>query len=253
MNLFDLSGKTAVVTGGNQGIGFAIAEGLARHGARIVIANRRADQGEAAAERLIAEGLAAEAVQADVANGASVAGMVAAVLERHGRIDILVNSAAVIVRKPVEELTEEEWELVMDVNVKGTFLCCREVGRHMIERRGGKIINISSNVSQVIQPLRSVYAVSKAAVSHLTRALAVEWATYGINVNALAPGPTVTDFNRQYLEEHPQDKQRAINGIPMARLGAPADHVGAAVFLASSASDYVTGQTLLVDGGSTLW
>ena len=253
MNLFDLSGKTALITGGNQGIGFAIAEGLARHGARIVIANRRADQGEAAAQRLIAEGLAAEAVQADVADGASVAGMVATVLERHGHIDILVNSAAVIVRKPVEELTEEEWEFVMDVNVKGTFLCCREVGRHMIERRSGKIINISSNVSQVIQPLRSVYAVSKAAVSHLTRALAVEWATHGINVNALAPGPTVTDFNRQYLEDHPQDKQRAINGIPMARLGAPADHVGAAVFLASSASDYVTGQTLLVDGGSTLW
>jgi NAD(P)-dependent dehydrogenase (short-subunit alcohol dehydrogenase family) len=253
MNLFDLSGKTAVVTGGNQGIGFAIAEGLARHGARIIIANRRADQGQAAAQRLVSQGLAAEAVQADVADGASVAQMVATVLERHGRIDILVNSAAVIVRKPVEELTEEEWEFVMDVNVKGTFLCCREVGRHMIERRGGKIINISSNVSQVIQPLRSVYAVSKAAVSHLTRALAVEWATYGINVNALAPGPTVTDFNRQYLEEHPQDKQRAINGIPMARLGAPADHVGAAVFLASSASDYVTGQTLLVDGGSTLW
>jgi NAD(P)-dependent dehydrogenase (short-subunit alcohol dehydrogenase family) len=253
MNLFDLSGKNAIVTGGNQGIGYAIAEGLGRHGARIVIANRRVDQGEAAVQRLITEGTFAEAVQADVADGASVAKMVATVLERHGHIDILVNSAAVIVRKPVEELTEEEWEFVMDVNVKGTFLCCREAGRHMIERRGGKIINISSNVSQVIQPLRSVYAVSKAAVSHLTRALAVEWATYGINVNALAPGPTVTDFNRQYLEDHPQDRQRAINGIPMARLGAPADHVGAAVFLASSASDYVTGQTLLVDGGSTLW
>ncbi len=253
MDLIDLSGKVAIVTGGNQGIGFAIAEGLAGHGAHVVIANRRSDQGSAAAQRLLAAGLAAEAVSTDVENGASVANMVTTVLERHGHIDILVNSAAVIVRKPVEELTEEEWEFVMSVNVKGTFLCCRDVGRHMIERRCGKIINISSNVSQVIQPLRSVYAVSKAAVSHLTRALAVEWATYGINVNAVAPGPTVTDFNRQYLEDHPQDKQRAINSIPMARLGTPADHVGAAVFLASSASDYITGQTLLVDGGSTLW
>ena len=253
MDLFDLSGKTAIVTGGNQGIGFAIAEGLARHGAHIVIANRRVDQGDAAAQRLLNEGLAAEAVQTDVNDGASVEHMVATVVERLRHIDILVNSAAVIVRKPVEDLTEEEWQFVMDVNVKGTFLCCRDVGRHMIGRRSGKIINISSNVSQVIQPLRSVYAVSKAAVSHLTRALAVEWATYGVNVNAIAPGPTVTDFNRRYLEEHPADRQRAVDSIPMARLGVPDDHVGTAVFLASDASNYITGQTILVDGGSTLW
>ena len=253
MNLFDLTGKTAVVTGGNQGIGFAIAQGLARQGAYVVIANRRAEAGEAAVQRLNSEGLEAESVQADVSESESVHQLVASVLESRAQIDILVNSAAVIVRKPVEDLTEEEWEFVMDVNLKGTFLCCRDVGRHMIERRSGKIINISSNVSQVIQPLRSAYAVSKAAVSHLTRALAVEWATYGINVNAVAPGPTVTDFNRRYLEEHPQDKERAINSIPMARLGAPNDHVGAAIFLASEASNYITGQTLLVDGGSTLW
>jgi NAD(P)-dependent dehydrogenase (short-subunit alcohol dehydrogenase family) len=252
MNLFDLSGKNAIVTGGNQGIGFAIAEGLARHGAHVVIANRRADQGEAAARRLRDEGHSAEAIKVDVSDGTSVQAMVAAVLRQHGHIDILVNSAAVIVRKPAVELTEDEWQSVMDVNVKGTFLCCRDVGRHMIERRSGKIINISSNVSQVIQPLRSVYAVSKAAVSHLTRALAVEWATYGVNVNAVAPGPTVTDFNRQYLEEHPADRQRAIDSIPMARLGAPDDHVGLALFLASDASNYITGQTILVDGGSTL-
>jgi len=253
MNILNLSGKTAIVTGGNQGIGFGIAQGLARQGAYVVIANRRVEQGVAAAQLLLNEGLAAGAISTDVGDGASVQHLVDTVIERHGHIDILVNSAAVIVRKPVEELTEEEWEWVMDINVKGTFLCCRDVGRHMIERRSGKIVNISSNVSQVIQPLRSVYAVSKAAVSHLTRALAVEWAQYGVNVNAVAPGPTVTDFNRRYLEEHPQDKQRAINSIPMARLGAPDDHVGAAVFLASDASNYITGQTILVDGGSTLW
>jgi len=253
MDYLNLSGRTAIVTGGNQGIGFAIARGLARHGAHVVIANRRAEQGAAAAQLLRDEGLAAEAICADVGDGASVQHLVDDVVERQGHIDILVNSAAVIVRKPVEEVTEEEWQWVMDVNVKGTFLCCRNVGRHMIERRSGKIVNISSNVSQVIQPLRSVYAVSKAAVSHLTRALAVEWAQYGINVNAVAPGPTVTDFNRQYLEDHPADKQRAIDSIPMARLGSPSDHVGAALFLSSSAADYVTGQTILVDGGSTLW
>ncbi len=253
MNLFDLTGKIAVITGGNQGIGYAIAEGLAGHGAHIVIANRRAEQGEAAAQTLIDRGLSAEAIAADVSSGSSVAQLTASVLERHDRIDILVNSAAVIVRKRAEDLTEDEWQFVMDVNVKGTFLCCRDVGRNMIVRRSGKIINISSNVSQVIQPLRSVYAVSKAAVSHLTRALALEWATYGVNVNAVGPGPTITDFNRKYLEEHPEDMQRAVNSIPMARLGSPSDHVGAAIFLASDASNYVTGQTLLVDGGSTLW
>ncbi len=253
MQLLNLTGKVAIVTGGNQGIGFAIAEGMARHGAQVIIANRRAQQGAQAAQALIDQGLAAAAVPVDVSDGTSVAQLVMEVLERCGKIDILVNSAAVIVRKPVEDLTEEEWEFVMDINVKGTFLCCRDVGRHMITRRSGKIINISSNVSQVIQPLRSVYSVSKAAVSHLTRALALEWATYGINVNAVGPGPTVTDFNRRFLEEHPQDYQRAVNSIPMARLGAPSDHVGAAVFLASDAANYITGQTLLVDGGSTLW
>lgn len=253
MNLFDLTGKIAIITGGNQGIGYAIAEGLADHGAHIIIANRRAEQGAAAAQAIADKGYTAEAIAVDVSDASSVATLVATVLERHERIDVLVNSAAVIVRKPAEELTEDEWQFVMDVNVKGTFLCCRDVGRHMIARRSGKIINISSNVSQVIQPLRSVYAVSKAAVSHLTRALALEWATYGVNVNAVGPGPTITDFNRKYLEEHPQDMQRAVNSIPMARLGAPNDHVGAAIFLASHASNYVTGQTLLVDGGSTLW
>ena len=251
--VFNFSDKTAIITGGSQGIGFAIAEGLARHGACIVIANRRPDSGTAAVERLLEKGLAAEAIQTDVSDGESVEHLITTVLQRHGHIDILVNSAAVIVRKPVEDITEEEWQFVMDVNVKGTFLCCRNVGRHMIARRSGKIVNISSNVSQVIQPLRSVYAVSKAAVSHLTRALAAEWATYGVNVNAVAPGPTVTDLNRQYLEEHPLDRQRAVDSIPMARLGAPDDHVGAALFLASDASDYITGQTILVDGGSTLW
>lgn len=252
MGMFDFTGKTAIVTGGNQGIGFAIAEGLAYSGAHVVIANRRTDRGEAAVQELRSKGLSAEAFQCDVSDAASVTAMVKTELEKHGQLDILVNSAAVIVRKPAVEVTEEDWQLVMDVNVKGVFLCCREVGRHMIERRNGKIINISSNVSQVIQPLRSVYAVSKAAVSHLTRALAVEWATFGVNVNAVAPGPTITEFNRQYLEEHPDDLQRAVNLIPMARLGEAYDHVGAALFLASEASSYITGQTLLVDGGSTL-
>ena len=252
MSTFDLSGKTAIVTGGATGIGFAIAEGLASHGAHVVIVNRRPPQGIAAAERITAQGFSAEAIQADVSVEASVDQLVTAVLERRGQIDILVNSAAVIVRKPAEDVSVEEWDMVMGNNVRGTFLCCRNVGRHMIERHRGKIINISSNVSQVVQQNRSAYCVSKAAVSHLTRALAAEWAMYNVNVNAIGPGPTITEFNTVYFAEHPVDHQRMIDSIPMGRMGTPGDCVGSAVFLASEASDFMTGQTLLVDGGSTL-
>lgn len=253
MSMFDLTGRTAIVTGGNQGIGFAIAEGLAVHGAHVVIANRREQQGQDAAAGLRSRGLSASAVRADVADEKSVAALVETVLSQRGRMDILVNSAAVIVRKPIEDITALEWDTLMGVNLRGVFLCCRDVGRHMIAQRKGKIINISSNVSRVIQPLRSAYCVSKAGVSHLTRAFALEWAKYGVNVNAVGPGPTITEFNRQYFSEHPADLQARIDSIPVGRMGAPIDHVGAAVFLASDASDFVTGETLLVDGGSTLW
>lgn len=253
MEIFDLSGKTAIVTGGNQGIGFAIARGLAMAGATVVIANRRAPEGQRAAESLRSEGLSAVAIPTDVSLKSSVAELVSKTIDDFGKIDILVTSAGVIVRKPAEEISEEEWDYIMDINLKGVFFCCQLVGRHMIQRKKGKIINISSNVSEVTQPLRSVYAASKAGVSHLTRALAGEWAKHNINVNAIGPGPTITPLNKKYLEEHPKDLQERLSGIPMGRMGEPSDHVGAAIFLASDASDFVTGQTLLIDGGSTLW
>lgn len=252
MNLFDLTGKVAIVTGGNRGIGFAIAEGLARHGAHVVIANRSAAPGQEAALRLQDQGLAAEAITTDVSDGQAVARLVNDVLDRHGAIDILVNNAAVILRKPFEDVTEEEWDHLMATNLRGAFLCCRDVGRHMIAKRRGKIINVSSNVSQVVQPLRSIYSVAKAGLSHMTRAMALEWAPYGVNVNAIGPGPTLTDINRQYFKDHPEDLKARIDQIPMGRIGMPADQVGVAVFLASSASDYMTGQTLIVDGGTNL-
>ncbi|MCK4579884.1 MAG: glucose 1-dehydrogenase [Dehalococcoidia bacterium] len=252
MDIFDLSGKTAIVTGGNQGIGLAIARGLATAGASVVIANRRAVEGQKAAELLGSDGFTALAIPTDVSSTAAVAELVSRTIAELGKIDILVNAAAVIVRKPVEDISEEEWDGLMDINLKGLFFCCQLVGRHMIERRKGKIINISSNISQSIQVLRSIYAVSKAGVSHLTRALALEWAKYNINVNAIGPGPTITPFNRKYFDEHPDDLRQRIDSIPMGRMGDPSDYVGAAVFLASGASDFVTGQTLLVDGGSTI-
>ena len=253
MELFDLTGKIAIVTGGNQGIGFAIARGLGIAGASGVIANRRASEGQKAAESLKHEGLEAVAKPTDVASRSSVADLVSSALSDFGKIDILVNSAGVILRGPVEDFSEEEWDNILDINLKGLFFCCQLVGKEMIKRKKGKIINISSNVSEVVQPGRSIYAVSKAGVSHLTRALALEWAEHNINVNAIGPGPTITQLNKVYFEENPEDLKERIDSIPMGRMGDPSDHVGAAVFLASDASNFITGETLLVDGGSTIW
>jgi len=253
MELFDLTGKIAIVTGGNQSIGFAIARGLGIAGASVVIANRRASEGRKAAEALKDEGLEAVAVRTDVGNKPSVANLVSTVLSKFSRIDILVNNAGVILRGPVEDYSEEEWNYIFDINLRGLFFCCQLVGKEMIKRKKGKIINISSNVSEVVQPGRSIYAVSKAGVSHLTRALALEWARHNINVNAIGPGPTITQLNKVYFEENPEDLKERIDSIPMGRMGDPSDHVGAAVFLASDASNFITGETLLVDGGSTIW
>jgi len=253
MELFSLKNKTAIVTGGNQGIGFAIAKGLASVGATVVIANRRAAEGQQAAELLKKEGYSAVAVATDVSEISSIKNLVSEVIGKYQKIDILVNNAGVIVRTPPEEITEDEWNFVFDINLKGMFFCCQLVGKEMIKRKKGKIINVSSNVSEVAMPGRSIYSVSKAGVAHLTRALALEWAKKGININALGPGPTITDINKKYFDENPRDLQDRIDSIPMARIGQPMDHVGAAIFLASDASNFITGQNLLVDGGSTIW
>jgi NAD(P)-dependent dehydrogenase (short-subunit alcohol dehydrogenase family) len=164
----------------------------------------------------------------------------------------MVNNAAVLVKKPVEEYSEEEWDYMMNINLKGLFFCCQLVGREMIKRKGGKIINISSMVSQQERPIQSVYAATKAGVSRLTQSFAAEWAKYNINVNAIAPGVTLTDINRKYFEEHPKEFKNRISSIPKGREAYPSDYVGAAIFFASDASDYVTGQILFVDGGSIL-
>lgn len=253
MGFFDLKGKVAIVTGGNRGIGYAIAGGLAQAGAAVVIANRNAETGQKAAEAIKSQGFTAVPVTTDVSKKSSVENLVATVKENFNRIDILVNSAGVIDRGPVEDFTEAQYDYIMDINLKGLFFCCQVIGKEMIRQGKGKIINISSNVSEVIQAGRVVYAASKAGVSHLTRGLALEWAKHNINVNAVGPGPTITELNRKYFEENPADLQERIDSIPMARVGKPPDMIGAAIFLASDASDYVTGQTLLVDGGSTLW
>ncbi len=252
MDIFDLSGKVAIVTGGNQGIGLALSRGLATAGATVVIANRRQAEGQAAAEALQKEGLKAVAVATDVSNESSIANLVKKVITDFGKIDILVNNAGVIVRKPAEDISRQDWDHMMDTNLKGVFFCCQQVGREMIKQRKGKIINISSDASQRATPERSVYAASKAGVSHLTRCLALEWAKYNINVNAIGPGPTITPLNRKYYGENPEKVKQVIESIPKGRMGDTSDYAGAVVFLASEASDFVIGQTLLVEGGTTL-
>ncbi|MFI5338330.1 MAG: SDR family NAD(P)-dependent oxidoreductase [Candidatus Methylomirabilales bacterium] len=250
--LFNLSGKVAIVTGGCRGIGFAVAEGLASAGAATVIADILADQAETSAETLRAQGLNARSMSVDVTKRPSVQQMVSEMLREFGHIDILVNCAGILLRKAIEEVTDEDWNAMMDVNLRGVFLCSQVVGIEMIKRKQGKIINISSNISQVLQPLRGVYAVTKAGVSHLTRVMALEWAPHHIHVNAIAPAPTMTDLNKPYFAAHAEDLEKRIQSIPLGRLGNPCDYVGMAIFLASQASDFVTGQTIFVDGGSNL-
>ena len=211
LELFDLSGRTAVVTGGARGIGLALSEGLAAAGATVVIADILADQADQAAGRLRAKGRTTKGVFVDVTKREAVQQMTAAVLADFGKVDVLVNCAGILYRRPIEEVPDEEWDAMVTVNLRGIFLCCQVVGREMIKRKQGKIISISSNIVQPLQSLRGVYAVTKAGVTQLTRVLALEWAPHHINVNAIAPAPTLTDLNRKYFRITPRTSRRGCN------------------------------------------
>ncbi len=252
MEPFDLSGRTGIVTGGSVGIGYAIACSYARAGMQVVIANRSHDAGERAAAAIRQTGGDAVFVPLDVKSLDSIDAHVSAVMQRFGRIDVLVNSAGMIARKSAEEITEDDWDDVIDVNLKGVFFCSQRVGREMIAASKGSIINISSLRSIKMAPNRSVYAVSKAGVTNMTRALAYEWGRYGLRVNAIAPGTTITDINRQHFETHPDELADILRTIPRGRLGEVSDYCAIAAYLASGASDFMTGQTLYVDGGTTV-
>ena len=252
LDIFDLSGRIAIITGARRGIGFAIAEGLASAGAVSVIADIHPETGDEAARLIRSKGLNAKSMSVDVTRRGSVENLVSQTIREFGQIDILVNCAGIILRKPIEQATDEEWNSIMDVNLRGVFLCSQIAGIEMIKRKQGKIVNISSNISQVLQPGRGIYAISKAGVSHLTKVMALEWAPFNIHANAIAPAPTMTDLNRKYFEEHPEDLKERLRSIPLGRLGDPKDYVGLAILLASRASDFITGQTIFVDGGSIL-
>jgi len=252
-SLFNLKGKVAIVTGGNQGIGLAIAEALANFGANIVIANRRLQEGKKAAWRIEKYGVRAIAIPTDVSVKKDVDRLTAQTLTEFGKIDILVNNAGVLVRKSVIDTMEEDWDKIMNINLKGVFLCSQAVGKHMVKQKKGKIINVSSNLCFKALHERSVYSASKAGVSQLTKVMALEWAKYHINVNAIAPGPTDTLMSREYFQRNPDALEWFLKRIPMGRLAKTDDLKGIAVFLASKASDYITGQTIFVDGGYTIW
>jgi NAD(P)-dependent dehydrogenase (short-subunit alcohol dehydrogenase family) len=249
--LFDLSEQVAIVIGGGGGLGREIGKGLAAFGARIVIADLDDGRAREAAHAIVEAGGKARAARVDVTSVASLRSLADQVVNEDGRIDILVNAAGVFHVAPALELAPEAWGRVLDVNLTGVFLACQVVGAVMRRQRRGKIINVASVSSQVANPGYAAYAASKGGVAQLTRVLGLEWCRDGINVNAIGPAFTETDLTRGYLEE--QGRRGFVLGkIPMGRLGEPRDLVGAAVFLASSASEFVVGQTLYVDGGRTL-
>jgi NAD(P)-dependent dehydrogenase (short-subunit alcohol dehydrogenase family) len=248
--LFGLADQVAVVTGGSRGQGRGIALGLAAAGAHVVPVSRTAADVEAVAGEVRALGGRALAVAADVTDEASVQAMVRRVVDEFGRLDILVNSAGIVSLKPAVEFPIEEWQRIIDVNLRGTFLCCKEAARVMLAQGRGKIINMSSVRGHQGRANDPAYPASKGAVNLLTKSLAIEWAQRGINVNAIAPTFIRTDLNAFMLDD-PATRDWVLSRIPMGRVGQIWDLFGLVVFLASPASDFITGQTIYLDGGWT--
>jgi NAD(P)-dependent dehydrogenase (short-subunit alcohol dehydrogenase family) len=253
LDRFRLDGRRALVTGGARGIGYEIAMALAEVGADVALVSRSLEACQTAAGRIAeATGRRTAAFAADVTVGAEVERLVAAVDADFGPTDILVSNAGTNVRGPAEQLTEADWDLVIDTNLKGPFLCARAVGPGMVQRGWGRIINLGSIMGVVALAGRAPYASSKAGVINLTRVLALEWAGSGVTVNALCPGVFATEMNRQLMDD-PVKYQEFVKRVPMGRWGELHELAGAALFLASDASTYVTGSALFVDGGWTAW
>lgn len=244
----DLTGKNAVVVGGTSGIGFAIAKGLAQAGANVVPTGRRKDLVEKAAETIRGFGRKSLAVTCDVTDRASLEALLAASVAEFGRVDILVNSAGTTKRTPTVNVSDEEWNKILETNLSGTLRACQVFGRKMVEQKYGRIINIASLSTFVALYEVAAYSASKAAVGSLTKSLAVEWAPYGVCVNAIAPGVFKTELNAHLLSNTPRGQEFVLR-TPMKRFGNVDELAGAAVFLASDAASFVTGHILAVDGG----
>jgi NAD(P)-dependent dehydrogenase (short-subunit alcohol dehydrogenase family) len=247
---FDLSGKVAIVTGAGRGMGRYMALDLARYGADMVLCSRTLSELEQVGGEVETLGRKALVVQTDVGQIAEIERMTAMAVERFGRIDILVNNAGMNVPQWAEEVTEEAWDRVMNINVKGVFFCAQTIGKVMIRQKKGKIINISSQSGSVGLIKRSAYCSSKGAVNQLTRVLALEWGKHNICVNALAPTFVETPMTRPMLQEK-SFREYVMGNILLGRLCKPEDLTGGLIFLASDASDMVTGHILHIDGGWT--
>ena len=249
--LFDLTGKRALVTGSSQGIGFAIAKGLAEHGAEVVLNGRDGDKLNAAAAKLAAHGHRVSVAGFDVTAAGAVQDGVAAIEKTTGAIDILVNNAGMQFRSPLEDFPVERWEQLLATNISSVFYVGQAVARHMIPRGKGKIINIASVQSELARPGIAPYTATKGAVRNLTRGMCTDWAKYGLQVNAIAPGYFKTPLN-QALVDNPEFSSWLEKRTPAARWGNVDELIGAAVFLAGSGSSFVNGHTLYVDGGITI-
>lgn len=247
---FDLSGKVAFVTGASRGIGRAIALGLAECGADLFLCSRTLSDLQAVAREVRTRGKKAEVAAVDVGSVESIQAGVGAALRSFGQIDILVNNAGINTPLPALEETEDNFDEHVAVNLKGLFFCAQAVGRTMVSRRAGKIINVSSTLGVVGAAPRSVYSMTKGGVTLLTKALALEWAPFNVHVNAIGPTLIRTDLTR-FVQDDPVAYQRMLAKIPLGRAGEVQDVVGAAIYLASPASDLVTGHLLMVDGGWT--
>ncbi len=249
MNLFDLNDRVAVVTGGNGGIGLGMARGLGQAGAAVVVAARNHEKSATAVEGLEALGIRAISLHVDVTDSNSCRTMVSDVMRCFGRLDVLVNNAGTNIRRQPQEYTIEEWQTVIDTNLTGAMLCCQLAYPLMVEIGGGKIINIGSMMSIFGAPFAAAYAASKGGMVQFTRALATAWAKDNIQVNAVLPGWIDTELTRRARAEVKGLHDRVVARTPAGRWGKPEDHAGIAIFLATAASDFVTGAAITVDGG----
>jgi NAD(P)-dependent dehydrogenase (short-subunit alcohol dehydrogenase family) len=251
IELFQLRDKVAIVTGTSRGLGKSMAMALAEVGANIVLVGRNKEKLEEATHEVADFGVKTLPVVADVTRAEEVEALVSRAIEKFGKVDVLVNNVGTYIGKPIVESTLEDWHNLINTNLTSTYLCSREVGKYMVERQRGKVINMAAALGALGANNATAYCASKGGVIQLTRALAVEWAKYNINVNAIAPGTMETEITRSMLED-PTVRKAVTGKIPLKRIGQPSDLAGAVIFLATQASDYVTGQTLFVDGGFSI-